>query len=154
MNVLIEEKIKSLGIKIPIPPNPAGSYIPIVKSGNLMYVSGQIPMIDGKVTFTGKVSDDNIEIAKESARICAINILAQIKKDLGDLQKISKIVRLNGFVNSVPEFTQHPKVINAASDLFYEIFGDCGKHSRIAVGVLSLPLNSMTEIDAIIEFSR
>jgi len=151
---LIEEKIKSLGIKIPIPPNPAGSYIPIVKSGNLMYVSGQIPMIDGKVTFTGKVSDDNIEIAKESARICAINILAQIKKDLGDLQKISKIVRLNGFVNSVPEFTQHPKVINAASDLFYEIFGDCGKHSRIAVGVLSLPLNSMTEIDAIIEFSR
>lgn len=151
---MIEEKIKSLGIKIPIPPNPAGSYIPIVKSGNLMYVSGQIPMIDGKVTFTGKVSDDNIEIAKESARICAINILAQIKKDLGDLQKISKIVRLNGFVNSVPEFTQHPKVINAASDLFYEIFGDCGKHSRIAVGVLSLPLNSMTEIDAIIEFSR
>jgi len=150
---LIEEKIKSLGIKIPIPPNPAGSYIPIVKSGNLMYVSGQIPMIDGKVTFTGKVSDDNIEIAKESARICAINILAQIKKDLGDLQKISKIVRLNGFVNSLPEFTQHPKVINAASDLFYEIFGECGKHSRIAVGVSSLPLNSMTEIDAIIEFS-
>jgi len=150
---LIEEKIKSIGIKIPIPPNPAGSYIPIVKSGNLMYVSGQIPMIDGKVAFTGKVSDDNIEIAKESARICAINILAQIKKDLGDLQKISKIVRLNGFVNSVPEFTQHPKVINAASDLFYEIFGECGKHSRIAVGVSSLPLNSMTEIDAIIEFS-
>jgi len=150
---LIEEKIKSIGIKIPIPPNPAGSYIPIVKSGNLMYVSGQIPMIDGKVAFTGKVSDDNIEIAKESARICAINILAQIKKDLGDLQKISKIVRLNGFVNSVPEFTQHPKVINAASDLFYEIFGECGKHSRIAVGVSSLPLNSMTEIDAVIEFS-
>jgi enamine deaminase RidA (YjgF/YER057c/UK114 family) len=150
---LIEEKIKSIGIKIPIPPDPAGSYIPIVKSGNLMYVSGQIPMINGKVAFTGKVSDDNIEIAKESARICAINILAQIKKDLGDLQKISKIVRLNGFVNSVPEFTQHPKVINAASDLFYEIFGECGKHSRIAVGVSSLPLNSMTEIDAVIEFS-
>jgi enamine deaminase RidA (YjgF/YER057c/UK114 family) len=150
---LIEEKIKSIGIKIPIPPDPAGSYIPIVKSGNLMYVSGQIPMINGKVAFTGKVSDDNIEMAKESARICAINILAQIKKDLGDLQKISKIVRLNGFVNSVPEFTQHPKVINAASDLFYEIFGECGKHSRIAVGVSSLPLNSMTEIDAVIEFS-
>jgi enamine deaminase RidA (YjgF/YER057c/UK114 family) len=150
---LIEEKIKSIGIKIPIPPNPAGSYIPIVKSGNLMYVSGQIPMIDGKVAFTGKVSDENIEIAKESARICAINILAQIKKELGDLQKISKIVRLNGFVNSIPEFTQHPKVINAASDLFYEIFGESGKHSRIAVGVSSLPLNAMTEIDAIIEIS-
>ncbi len=150
---MIEEKIKTIGIKIPIPPNPAGSYIPIVKSGNLMYVSGQIPMIDGKVAFTGKVSDENIEIAKESARICAINILAQIKKELGDLQKISKIVRLNGFVNSIPEFTQHPKVINAASDLFYEIFGESGKHSRIAVGVSSLPLNAMTEIDAVIEIS-
>jgi enamine deaminase RidA (YjgF/YER057c/UK114 family) len=150
---LIEEKIKSLGIKLPMPPTPAGSYIPVVKSGNLLYVSGQIPMIDGKVAFTGKVSDDNIETAMESARICAINILAQVKKELGGFEKILKIVRLAGFVNSLPEFTQHPKVINAASDLFYEIFGEVGKHSRIAVGVSSLPLNSMTEIDAIIEIS-
>ena len=148
---MINEKIKSLGINLPIPPSPAGSYIPVVKSGNLLYVSGQIPMEDGKVVFTGKVSDANIETAQKSARICAINILAQLKKELGDLEKISKIVRISGFVNSVPEFTQQPKVINAASDLFYEIFGECGKHSRIAVGVSSLPLNSMTEIDAIVE---
>ena len=148
---MIEEKIKSIGIKLPIPPNPAGSYIPVVKSGNLLFVSGQIPMEDGKVAFTGKVSDANIETAQKSARMCAINILAQLKKELGDLEKISKIVRLSGFVNSVPEFTQQPKVINAASDLLYEIFGECGKHSRIAVGVSSLPLNSMTEIDAIVE---
>ena len=148
---MIEEKIKSIGIKLPNPPNPAGSYIPVVKSGNLLYVSGQIPMEDGKVVFTGKVSDTNIETAQKSARICAINILAQLKKELGDLEKISRIVRLSGFVNSGPEFTQQPKVINAASDLFYEIFGECGKHSRIAVGVSSLPLNSMTEIDAIVE---
>jgi enamine deaminase RidA (YjgF/YER057c/UK114 family) len=148
---VIDEKIKSLGINLPIPPSPAGSYIPVVKSGNLLYVSGQIPMEDGKVAFTGKVSDTNIETAQKSARICAINILAQLKKELGDLEKISKIVRISGFVNSVPEFTQQPKVINAASDLFYEIFGECGKHSRIAVGVSSLPLNSMTEIDAIVE---
>lgn len=148
---MIEEKIKSIGIKLPIPPNPAGSYIPVVKSGNLLFVSGQVPIEDGKVTFTGKVSDVNIETAQKSARICAINILAQLKKELGDLEKISKIVRLSGFVNSVPEFTQQPKVINAASDLFYEIFGENGKHSRIAVGVSSLPLNSMTEIDAIVE---
>jgi len=148
---VIEEKIKSIGIKLPIPPNPAGSYIPVVKSGNLLFVSGQIPMEDGKVAFTGKVSDANIETAQKSARMCAINILAQLKKELGDLEKISKIVRLSGFVNSVPEFTQQPKVINAASDLLYEIFGECGKHSRIAVGVSSLPLNSMTEIDAIVE---
>lgn len=148
---MIEEKIKSIGIKLPNPPSPAGSYIPVVKSGNLLYVSGQIPMEDGKVVFTGKVSDTNIEAAQKSARICAINILAQLKKELGDLEKISRIVRLSGFVNSGPEFTQQPKVINAASDLFYEIFGECGKHSRIAVGVSSLPLNSMTEIDAIVE---
>lgn len=148
---MIDEKIKSLGINLPIPPSPAGSYIPVVRSGYLLYVSGQIPMEDGKVTFTGKVSDTNIETAQKSARICAINILAQLKKELGDLEKISKIVRISGFVNSVPEFTQQPKVINAASDLFYEIFGECGKHSRIAVGVSSLPLNSMTEIDAIVE---
>lgn len=148
---MIDEKIKSLGINLPIPPSPAGSYIPVVRSGNLLYVSGQIPIEDGKVAFTGKVSDTNIETAQKSARICAINILAQLKKELGDLEKISKIVRISGFVNSVPEFTQQPKVINAASDLFYEIFGECGKHSRIAVGVSSLPLNSMTEIDAIVE---
>lgn len=148
---MIDEKIKSLGINLPIPPSPAGSYIPVVRSGNLLYVSGQIPMEDGKVAFTGKVSDTNIETAQKSARICAINILAQLKKELGDLEKICKIVRISGFVNSVPEFTQQPKVINAASDLFYEIFGECGKHSRIAVGVSSLPLNSMTEIDAIVE---
>ncbi len=148
---MIEEKIKSIGIKLPNPPTPAGSYIPVVKSGNLLYVSGQIPMEDGKVVFTGKVSDTNIETAQKSARICAINILAQLKKELGDLEKISRIVKLSGFVNSGPEFTQQPKVINAASDLFYEIFGENGKHSRIAVGVSSLPLNSMTEIDAIVE---
>lgn len=148
---MIEEKIKSIRINIPIPPTPAGSYIPVVKTGNLLYVSGQIPLEDGKVAFAGKVSDSNIEIAQKSARICVINILAQLKKELGDLEKISRFVRLSGFVNSVPEFTQHPKVINAASDLIYEIFGDNGKHARIAVGVSSLPLDSMTEIDAIVE---
>ena len=148
---MIEEKIKSIGINLPIPPNPAGSYIPVVKSGNLLFVSGQIPMEEGKVSFTGKVSDANIETAQKSARICVINILAQLKKELGSLEKISRIVRLSGFVNSVPEFTQHPKVINAASDLLYEILGDSGKHTRIAVGVSSLPLNSMTEIEAIVE---
>ncbi|MBS3923261.1 MAG: RidA family protein [Nitrosarchaeum sp.] len=148
---MIEERIKSIGISIPVPPTPAGSYIPLVKTGNLLYVSGQIPLQDGKVAFTGKVSDANIETAQKSAKICAINILAQLKKELGDLEKISRFVRLSGFVNSVPEFTQHPKVINAASDLLYEIFGDNGKHTRIAIGVSSLPLDAMTEIDAIVE---
>ena len=150
---MIEQKIESLGIKLPTPPTPAGSYVPVVRTGNLLYISGQIPMEDGKMMFTGKVSDENLETAQKSARMCAINILAQLKRELGDLDKVSKIVRLSGFVNSVPEFSQHPKVINAASDLFFEIFGEKGKHSRIAVGVSSLPLDSMTEIDAIVEVS-
>lgn len=149
---MIEEKIESLGINLPSPPTPAGSYIPVVRTGKLLHISGQIPMEEGKVIFTGKVSDENMETAQKSARMCAINILAQIKRELGDLDKVSKIVRLSGFVNAVPEFSQHPKVINAASDLIFEIFGENGKHSRIAVGVSSLPLNSMTEIDAIVEF--
>ena len=151
---MIEEKIESIGIKLPIPPTPAGSYVPVIRSGNLLFVSGQIPMKDGEVVFTGKVSDDNLETAQKSARMCAINILAQLKRELGDLEKVAKIVRLSGFVNSDPEFSQQPKVINPASDLFFEIFGEIGKHSRIAVGVASLPLNSMTEIDAIVEFSE
>ncbi len=150
---MIEQKIESLGIKLPTPPTPAGSYVPVVRTGNLLYISGQIPMEDGKMMFTGKVSDENLETAQKSARMCAINILAQLKRELGDLDNVSKIVRLSVFVNSVPEFSQHPKVINAASDLFFEIFGEKGKHSRIAVGVSSLPLDSMTEIDAIVEVS-
>ena len=151
---MIEEKIESLGITLPNPPTPAGSYVPIIRTGNLLFISGQIPMENGKVIFTGKVSDDNLETAQKSARMCAINILAQIKREVGDLDKVTKIVRLSGFVNSVSEFTQQPKVINPASDLFFEIFGEKGKHSRIAVGVASLPLGSMTEIDAIIEVSE
>ena len=150
---MIEQKLEHLGIKLPDPPTPAGSYVPAVKTGNLLYISGQIPILEGKVEYTGKVSDENLETAQKSAKLCAINILSQLKRELGDLEKVSKIVRISGFVNSNPEFFQHPKVINAASDLLFEIFGDKGKHSRIAVGVASLPLNSMTEIDAIVEFS-
>ena len=152
--ILIEEKLKTLEITLPIPPTPAGSYVPAIKTGNLLFISGQIPMEDGKVIFTGKVTNDNMETAKKSAKMCAINLLAQMKRELGNLDKVTKIVRISGFVNSDPEFYQHPKIINAASDLFFEIFGDKGKHSRIAVGVACLPLNSMTEIDAIIEFSE
>ena len=151
---MIEEKLETLGVKLPNPPTPAGSYVPAVRIGNLLYISGQIPMENGKVIFTGEVSDNNIEMAQKSARMCAVNILAQIKRELGDLDKVTKIVKLSGFVNSASEFSQHPKVINSASDLFFEVFGEKGKHSRIAVGVASLPLNSMTEIDAIIEVSE
>ena len=151
--VLIEEKLETLGIKLPNPPTPAGSYLPAVKTGNLLFISGQIPMKEDKVIFTGKVSNDNIEAAQKSAKMCAINLLAQMKRELGSLEKVTRIIKLSGFVNSMPEFSQHPKIINPASDLFFEIFGEKGKHARVAVGVACLPLDSMTEIDAIIEFS-
>ena len=149
-----EKKLKELGIELPEAPVPAGNYIPAVKTGNILFISGQIPLENGKVAYTGKVSDANLETAQKSAKSCAINILAQIKREAGSLDKVTKIIRLSGFVNSVPEFTQHPKVINPASDLMFEVFGEKGKHARIALGAGSLPLDSMTEIDAIVELSE
>jgi len=148
-----EEKLEELGITLPEAPIPAGNYIPAVKTGNLLFISGQIPLENGKVAYTGKVSDANLETAQKSAKSCAINILAQIKREAGSLDKVTKIVKLSGFVNSVPEFTQHPKVINPASDLMFEVFGEKGKHARVALGAGSLPLDSMTEIDAIVEIA-
>jgi len=97
--ILIEEKLKTLEITLPIPPTPAGSYVPAIKTGNLLFISGQIPMEDGKVIFTGKVTEDNMETAKKSAKMCAINLLAQMKRELGSLDKVTKIVRISGFVS-------------------------------------------------------
>ena len=151
---MIEDRLRELSIELPTPPSPAGSYIPVVTTGNLAFVSGQIPMREGKVVFEGKVPEQqSLESARDAAKICIINGLAQLKADLGSLDKIRKFVRISGFVNSSPNFTEQPKVINAASDLLVEIFGDIAKHSRIAVGVASLPLNSTVEIDMVVEFS-
>ena len=149
---MIEEKLKSLNIVLPNPPKPAGAYIPVVKSENIAYVSGQIPIENGKVVFKGKVpSVQSLEEAQKAAKLCAINALAQLKSELGSLNRISKILRVSGFVNSESDFTDQPKVINAASDLLFKIFGDKGQHSRIAVGVASLPLGATVEIDMIVE---
>jgi enamine deaminase RidA (YjgF/YER057c/UK114 family) len=151
---VIEEKLAVLNIILPTPPKPAGSYIPVVKTGNLLFVSGQIPMKEGKVVFQGKVPTDiSIEDAQKAAKLCIINTLAQIKAELGSLEKISRIVRVSGFVNSSQDFSEQPKVINAASDLLFEIFGESGRHSRIAIGVSSLPLNCTVEIDLIAEIN-
>ena len=152
---MIDERLKELSIQLPTPPNPAGSYIPVVITGNLAFISGQIPMKDGKVIFEGKVPEkQSLDSARDAAKICIINGLAQLKANLGSLDKITKFVRISGFVNSNPDFIEQPKVINAASDLLVEIFGDMAKHSRIAVGVASLPLNSTVEIDMIVEISN
>ncbi len=151
---MIEEKLKSLNITLPSPPKPVGAYIPVIKSEHIVYVSGQIPIKDGKLVFKGKVpSDQSLEQAQKAAKLCIINALAQLKSELGSLDKISKILRVSGFVNSVPDFTEQPKVINSASDLLFEIFGEKGKHSRIAVGVASLPLGATVEIDMIVEIN-
>ncbi len=151
---MIEENLKSLNITLPSPPKPAGAYIPVVKSENTVYVSGQIPIEDGKVAFKGKVpSVQSLEQAQKAAKLCAINALAQLKSELGSLDKVSRILRVSGFVNSEPDFIEQPKVINAASDLLFEIFGEKGQHSRIAVGVASLPLGATVEIDMIVEIN-
>ena len=148
------DKLKENNIILPVPPNPAGSYIPVVLTGNLAFVSGQIPIKDGNLKFTGKVPDEqSIETAQDAAKLCIINALAHLNAHLGTLDNITKIVRISGFVNSNPSFIEQPKIINAASDLLFEIFGEAGKHSRIAVGVSSLPLNSTVEIDMIVEVS-
>jgi len=151
---VIKEKLDTLGITLPTPPKPAGSYIPVVRTGNLVFVSGQIPIKDGKILYSGKVTKDlSIEDAQKGARLCAINALAQLNSEFGNLENISKIVRVSGFVNSPPEFTEQPKVINGASDLLFEIFEEKGQHTRIAVGVSSLPLNSAVEIDLLVEIT-
>jgi len=152
---MIEEKLKENGITLPIPPKPAGSYVPVVTTGNLAYVSGQIPMKDGKIIFSGKVPDQqSIESAQDAAKLCVINALSQLNSYFGSLENITKIVKISGFVYSTPDFSEHPKIINTASDLLVRIFGDNGKHSRIAIGVTSLPLNSTVEIDMIVEVSN
>ena len=149
---MIEERLVALNITLPIPPKPAGSYIPVVKTGNLLFVSGQIPIKEGNVIFQGMVPTSiSVEDAQKAAKLCIINALAQLKTELGTLDKILRIVKVSGFVNSSQDFVEQPKIINAASDLLFEIFGDRGKHSRIAVGVASLPLNSAVEIDLIVE---
>lgn len=151
---MIDEKLKSLNIILPNAPKAAGSYIPVVISNNIAYVSGQIPVKEGKVVFSGKVpTQQSIEEAGKAAKLCAINALAQLKASLGNLDRINKIIRVSGFVNSTPEFDQQPTIINSASDLLFNIFGEKGKHTRIAVGVASLPLESTVELDMIVEIS-
>jgi enamine deaminase RidA (YjgF/YER057c/UK114 family) len=146
---MIEEKLASLGITLPIPPEPAGSYVPVVVSSNLAFVAGQIPMEGTQVKFRGKVG--SIVIGQEAARLCTINALAQLRSYLGSLDKIKRFVKITGFVNCDASFTDHPRVINGASDMLVEIFGEKGKHARSAVGISSLPFDSTVEIEFIVE---
>ena len=152
---MIEKRLKDLGISIPNAPKPAGSYVPIALTGRLAFVSGQIPIKDGQVVYQGKVGDaQSIDDAQEAAKLCVINGLAQIEAYCGTLDNLEKIIKISGFVNSTKDFTEHPKVINAASDLLMKIFDEKGRHSRIAIGVSSLPLNATVEIDMVVEIAN
>lgn len=145
----IAERLEELKIVLPEAAAPVASYKPLVVHGGVAYVSGQLPFVAGKVV-TGKLGEDvDLEKGREAARACGLMILAQLNEaDL--LEKVERVVKLGGFVASTPDFTQQPQVANGASDLMYEVFGDCGRHARAAVGVPVLPLDAAVEVDAII----
>lgn len=148
----IEEKIKKMGIEIPEVAKPIASYVPFRRVGNLIYLSGQDCRINGKLKYEGKVGRDVTEKeAYEAARITAINLLAILKSAIGNLNKVVKIVNLHGFVNSADGFVRQPMVINGASDLLLEVFGEKGKHSRCALSANELPFNTPVEIEMIVE---
>ena len=152
---MISDNLKKLNIKIPDAPDPVGAYVAYKIIGNLLYISGQLPVgIDGNI-IKGKIGKDlTIENGQEAAKLCVINIVAQVKKALhGDLNKVKNCVKITGFVNSTDDFKDQPKIINAASEMLTSIFGECGKHTRAAVSSNSLPLGIAVEIDAIFEIN-
>jgi enamine deaminase RidA (YjgF/YER057c/UK114 family) len=148
----IEQRIIDLGFVLPETAKPLAAYIPAVQSGNLVFTSGQLPMIAGSLAETGKVGGSvSPERAKELATVCALNALAAVKTVIGDLDKIKRIVKLVGFVSSTPEFSGQPAVVNGASEFLGEVFGEKGIHARSAVGVAVLPLDAPVEIELIVE---
>ncbi|QIB32325.1 RidA family protein [Ancylobacter pratisalsi] len=152
MSGTVEAKLASLGITLPEATAPAANYVPTVTSGNLLWISGQISVANGKLTQGKLVVEADVEAGRAAARQCGINVIAQIKAALGDLDRVKRVVKLVGFVNSAPDFTEQPKVVNGCSDLFVEVFGDAGRHARSAVGVAALPFNVSVEVEAVIEF--
>ena len=152
----IEERLIAEGVTLPDAPAPAANYVPFVKTGNLVFVSGQLPMADGECRYLGRLGDDvDLEEGVKAARLCAVNIIAQIKTACdGDLSRVTRVVRLGGFVASTPEFEQHPTVINGASDLMAAVFGDAGAHARAAVGVAALPRGVSVEVEGLFEVSE
>jgi enamine deaminase RidA (YjgF/YER057c/UK114 family) len=151
-NIMIEEKLNELGIEIPEAPKPLASYIPVTRTGNLVFTAGQIPMKNGELIYKGKVGKDiSLENGINAAELCTINCLSVIKSLIGNLDNIKRIVKVTVFVNSADGFSDQPKVANGASDLLVNVFGDNGKHVRSAVGVNELPIDCAVEIEMIVE---
>jgi len=151
----IKEKIESLGLTLPVAALPVAAYVPAVRTGNLVFVAGQLPLVDGKIVKEGKVGKEvTPEEAKEMAQVCALNALAAIAL-VADIDQIDRIVRVGGFVNGIPGFFAIPQIINGASELFIQLFGEVnGKHARTAIGVAELPLNSPVEVEVLVSLKN
>jgi enamine deaminase RidA (YjgF/YER057c/UK114 family) len=147
-----ESRLAELGLTLPQPPAAAGSYVPSVRTGNLLYCAGTLPILEGKLTHAGQVGrEQTVETGARAAEACALNTLANIRSALGSLDRVARIVFVSGFVNAVDGFAESPAVINGASDLFVKVFGDAGRHARAAVAVNGLPRNATAEIQAVVE---
>jgi enamine deaminase RidA (YjgF/YER057c/UK114 family) len=156
MSSNIDKRLTEIGVTLPPPGSPGGNYVPFVVVGELVFMAGQVAREAGKMKYTGKVGRDlTVEQGNAAARLCAVNLLSQLKAACGgDLDRVDRCVRVGGFVNSPPDFTEHPKVINGASDLIVEVFGERGQHARTAVGVAALPLDSAVEVEAVFALKR
>ena len=150
---IVEKKLADLGIRLPTPASPIANYVPFVRSGSLLVISGQLCFgADGKLAAIGQLGGGvSIEEGQTAARACAVNLLAQVKAALGDLDQVARVLRLGGFINSAPGFTDGAKVMNGASDLMVEAFGDKGRHARSTVGVAALPANAAVEVEGLFE---
>lgn len=160
MTETVAQRLEKMGLELPVPPAPVAAYVGFVRHGDLVYVSGQLPMAGGKVVDTGLHGPEasggsvTIEEGQAAARLCAINLLAQVAAACeGDLERIERCIRLGGFVASTPDFTDHPKIVNGASEFMVEALGDKGTHARAAVGVASLPLNACVEVEGLFAVS-
>lgn len=143
----IESKLRDLGLELPVAPPPVGAYVPVLRTGNLVVTSGQLPFIGKQIAFEGKVGAQlHEQDGWNAARLCAVNALAQIKACIGSLDRVKRIVRVEGYVHSAPRFQGQPHVLNGASELLVELFGEAGKHTRIALGVAEMPLNAAVQL--------
>jgi enamine deaminase RidA (YjgF/YER057c/UK114 family) len=152
MSGIIDKKLEELEIVLPVPAAPVANYVGFVRSGRLLFVSGQLCLASGALVATGKLGGPvTIEQGQAAARACGINLLAQVKAALGDLDKVVRVVRLGGFINATPDFLEAPKVMNGASDLMVAVFGEKGRHARTTVGVAALPADAAVEVEGMFE---
>ena len=155
MSNKINARLQKLGIELPEAPAPVANYVPYITTDNLVFISGQIPFLEGEIKYPGKLGENiSVADAQKAARLCGINLLAQLKNACGgDLDRVIQVIKLIGFVNGTPDFTDQALVVNGASDLMFEVFQENGKHARAAVGCIALPLGAAVEVDAIFEIS-